>query len=830
MLVKRVVAECMLVASLSAFSVQIEYTGEKGGDWFEEKNWSPARVPSTADDVVVSGREFSVTKPVAVKSLTVKKGAAAVFKAPKTEGVCAIKPEESAALLYTGAMRVSVSEALVVEPGARLVAVNDPLTGTPVFFDVGEFTLCEGGEFTASGGGWKRFPRKIDWQGRAPVGAVSGVNQYSLFDTNYFTYAFAAGTSYTIGAGHGSASRSTLSSRAFMISDADGKEELVSYFFGGEYGNSLAPFLPGSPPGVYNPKVPLFAGGGTAAMFASGKMEISGVVSADAERFADELAGAASGGSIWLGAASLRCGPEARLYARGGNSGYNSTGGGGRIAVVIGADAAALDVFAADKQPSGFSVSDLTSVPAVAGALERKQQKNGTAKLIVSESVKNPVLVAVKVTCVGDGALTANGEAVAGGTSLVWARGGETVELKAKDGNVRFFGGIPGGIAEDAVKVEAVAGTTVTAVFPGAKGVVREYVGNPDGGRWDLEENWNPRGVPSIVDDVVVSNRSVVMSGVATAKSLSVFFGSVKASGLVVDGDVACRVGASVSASGGASGLPVRVGGDIDLHGSASFSTTLKGFAPAGKLNLHDAAVFSAPEDRRAVGASTNAFVSARPVFQDAGWTKTWWRPTTLRRRQIPAERKRAAKVVFLGDSITYHWEAAAIGGGVRERVFDPAPYNALFYGCSGDKTQHLLWRIVNGELDGVDPKAIVVMIGTNNNLLGEKPEFAIAGIESVVRELLSRFPKATIVLHPNLPVMEQPSAPGRKAGEQINAAVKPLADGKRVVWCDFNAEFLRPDGTISKDLMSDFVHPTQAGYEIWVKHLKPVLDKILAE
>ena len=806
-------------AAAWAFGGTATYVGRDGGSWNEAANWQPSAVPDKASDVVVAGKSVRAEGGFAVASLTVGEGGAVFVRALPTKGVDVRDRAKTSALLWENACRVTIAGELSVKNRGRLVPENDPLTGTPVVFTAARLSVEKGGSVDASGTGWQRFRRTAGWT--VPVGAVAGVNAYSQSDTNYFTYAFGAGTSYTVGAGHGSASPTPMKTSPRALVDASGREEPVEYTLGGCYGLETAPFLPGSPSGAYNPVNDPRAGGGSAILFVTGEARIDGTVLADAKSFGQPLAGGASGGSIWLAASRLHAGPSALLAARGGRSGYPSEGGGGRIAVTIGATADELDAFARGETPGRFKVSDLDAKLVDAGGRAEKKVLPGTARLIAAADAKDPVLAVVRLRLVGKGTVSLNGKGYAADADIALADGGE-ISLKA-DG-ARFFGTFPEGVKKDSLTCVVSRGLLVTVVFPGAAGVERRYVGPADGS-WEDEANWSPCGVPSAADTVVVSNASVRAAGLASARELRLWFGGLVAEGLSVDGALEASVGSRVWVAG-----PVaQVGGDVTVRGSSSVKAKGGTISVGGRTEVLDAGTFCST----AVGPSTNGMVSARPVFQDAGWTKAWWLKRFLEKRGIDAARKREAKVVFLGDSITHHWEFPLIGGPVRERNFDGAPYRALFYGYQGDRTQNLLWRIVNGELDGTDPKAIVVMIGTNNNLIpGDGVPGAVAGVRAVLDELLMRFPKATIVLHPTTPVKRTADDPQRKSGEEINKAIRSYADGRRVVLCDFNAAFLKPDGSIPKELMDDAaaVHPTTAGYEIWAAAVKPVLDKILAK
>jgi beta-glucosidase len=212
------------------------------------------------------------------------------------------------------------------------------------------------------------------------------------------------------------------------------------------------------------------------------------------------------------------------------------------------------------------------------------------------------------------------------------------------------------------------------------------------------------------------------------------------------------------------------------------------------------------------------------PAMADGEW---WAKRFEEKREEIRAGG--GSSVVFIGDSITHNWENA--GKAVWEKYFAGAPYHALQLGFGGDRTEHLLWRIDHGELDGYEAKAIILAIGTNNtgHEPKEPPADTILGIKAVVDRLLEKQPKARVILHPVFPRGEFPDDPNRRQNAVVNREIMKLADGRRVVWCDINPQFLLPDGRLPKTLVPDFLHPGPMGYELWANGVMPLIDRILA-
>lgn len=191
--------------------------------------------------------------------------------------------------------------------------------------------------------------------------------------------------------------------------------------------------------------------------------------------------------------------------------------------------------------------------------------------------------------------------------------------------------------------------------------------------------------------------------------------------------------------------------------------------------------------------------------------------------------------VLFLGDSITDFWRTnnpAKGGKPVWDRYF--APLGAANFGISGDRTQHVLWRIGHGELDGIQPKVVVLLIGTNNIgmerdkvTLRNTPEEALEGVTAVVGAIRAKLPDTKILLLGIFPRNEKDD-PRRQAIAGINASLAKLHDGKSVFFLDIGPKFLGEDGTLSTEVMPDLLHPGEKGYEIWAEAIKEPLVQLL--
>jgi lysophospholipase L1-like esterase len=193
-----------------------------------------------------------------------------------------------------------------------------------------------------------------------------------------------------------------------------------------------------------------------------------------------------------------------------------------------------------------------------------------------------------------------------------------------------------------------------------------------------------------------------------------------------------------------------------------------------------------------------------------------------LHSRFLERAKKGNVDLLFLGDSITQGWH----DNEVWKRFYGPR--NAANFGIGGDRTQHVLWRIQHGELEGIDPKVVVLMIGTNNASSGTADEIA-QGVAAIVEELRHRLPKAKVLLLGVLPRGQKPDATREKL-QAVNAKIARLDDGSHVKYLDIGKAFLNEDGTISPEIMPDFLHLTRKGYRIWADAMEPTLWSMLDE
>jgi lysophospholipase L1-like esterase len=189
-------------------------------------------------------------------------------------------------------------------------------------------------------------------------------------------------------------------------------------------------------------------------------------------------------------------------------------------------------------------------------------------------------------------------------------------------------------------------------------------------------------------------------------------------------------------------------------------------------------------------------------------------------------ENEGKAEVIFVGDSITEGWEKN--GKAAWAKYY--APRHALNLGIGSDHTQHVLWRLDHGNLDGLKPKVAVVLIGVNNIPdTNNTPRMVLEGVAAVVAKLREKLPDTQVLLLGIFPFREDFCEQRGKA-LQINQALQKLDDGKRVRFRDVGYLFIQPDGKIPRDMMRDYVHPSPRGYQLWAEAIEPDLAAMLGE
>jgi len=214
--------------------------------------------------------------------------------------------------------------------------------------------------------------------------------------------------------------------------------------------------------------------------------------------------------------------------------------------------------------------------------------------------------------------------------------------------------------------------------------------------------------------------------------------------------------------------------------------------------------------------------LATTPAPLEESWAVDWWIP---RHNEKLAARHPGIDLVMIGDSITHGWEDS--GRVVWERHFEDI--DVLNLGFSGDRTENVLWRLEHGEVEGLSPGLVVVMIGTNNT--GHRmdgPEIIAAGVRKILGEIEVRLPGTPILLLAIFPRGESRDDPMHVNNWETNRLLVKLAAETGADYADFNAGFLTESGKLGRDIMPDLLHPNEAGYEIWARQLEPWLAMYL--
>jgi lysophospholipase L1-like esterase len=181
--------------------------------------------------------------------------------------------------------------------------------------------------------------------------------------------------------------------------------------------------------------------------------------------------------------------------------------------------------------------------------------------------------------------------------------------------------------------------------------------------------------------------------------------------------------------------------------------------------------------------------------------------------------------LIFIGDSITENWEGA--GKDVWKKYYGKR--NAVNLGFGGDRTQHVLWRLEHGNIDGISPKLAVLMIGTNNAGSNTFEKIA-AGVKAIVEKLRAKLPQTKVLVLGIFPRSASSLDPLRQVNTRANEIIAKLADGQDVFYLDIGPKFLEADGTLTKDVMPDLLHLNAKSYETWAEAIEPTVAKLMGE
>jgi beta-glucosidase len=204
-----------------------------------------------------------------------------------------------------------------------------------------------------------------------------------------------------------------------------------------------------------------------------------------------------------------------------------------------------------------------------------------------------------------------------------------------------------------------------------------------------------------------------------------------------------------------------------------------------------------------------------------------WWK-----RHDGVIKRLHSGKVdlLLIGDSITHMWggEPTEEGGGPGNYLWQKyyGSRNAVNEGFGWDRTQHVLWRFDHGELDGIHPKVAVIMIGTNNIGFNKTPDI-VAGVQAIVDQVHAKLPGTKILL---LAIFPRDPSPTSQTRIQIAEVNKGIAKIRGVTFLDIGTSFLQPDGTLTREIMPDYLHPSPKGFQIWATAMEPTLSRLMRD
>jgi lysophospholipase L1-like esterase len=198
-------------------------------------------------------------------------------------------------------------------------------------------------------------------------------------------------------------------------------------------------------------------------------------------------------------------------------------------------------------------------------------------------------------------------------------------------------------------------------------------------------------------------------------------------------------------------------------------------------------------------------------------------------------------EIVLIGNSITHFWGGEPqlkYADGKPRKPNGPNAWASVFanrrvlnLGFGWDRTQNMLWRLDRGELDGLHPKTVIMHLGTNNtsgtvNARMNTASEIVEGIRAVCMRVRSKVPGAHIILMEVFPREEKPDHPRRILINEINKQLEVFARENKIDLVNIGPKMLNPDGTLSRDIASDFCHPTDKGYQIWADEIRPFVNE----
>jgi len=240
-------------------------------------------------------------------------------------------------------------------------------------------------------------------------------------------------------------------------------------------------------------------------------------------------------------------------------------------------------------------------------------------------------------------------------------------------------------------------------------------------------------------------------------------------------------------------------------------------------------AIFSSLVSVSSAQESKKENSATKPAPRDKGWEK---RHETF----VGIAKRGNVDLLFLGDSITDAWGGEGHGTNGGHKIFTSkfVPMKAANFGIGGDRTQHVIWRLQNGELDGIKPKVVQLMIGTNNSNGTDNTAEEIAdGVKGIIDEIKKKSPSTKVLLLAVFPRNTGKDDAANKIQkdkiDKVNSIISKLDDGgKSVKFLDIGSKFKDASGALPKELMPDQLHLSEKGYEIWANAVEGVLTSML--
>ena len=201
-----------------------------------------------------------------------------------------------------------------------------------------------------------------------------------------------------------------------------------------------------------------------------------------------------------------------------------------------------------------------------------------------------------------------------------------------------------------------------------------------------------------------------------------------------------------------------------------------------------------------------------------------WW---TVRNDAVNERVKQGnVDLLMIGDSIAHGWENT--GKKYWDKYYEPR--NAVNMGFSGDRTQHVLWRLDRGHLEGISPKLAVIMIGTNNSNGDDNTAEEIGeGIIAICNKIRAKCPKTKILILAIFPRGPE-SSEQREKNQKASLLASKIADGKMIHYLDINDKFLTKDGFLTRKIMPDYLHPNEEGYRIWAQAIESKVAELMGD